>query len=68
MVYMTPASRYNPRYQSRSKMYNNNIVHPLSDFAELAEAVPIGLLTCGCIFIYFPGVGTEYLKKNPLKG
>ena len=83
MVYMTPASRYHSRFQSRSKMYNNNIVHPLSDFAELAEAVPIGLLlsdfaelaeavpigllTCGCIFIYFPGVGTEYLKKNSLK-
>ena len=39
MVSVTPASRYHPRYQSRSSMYIRGMVP--RNFAELAEAVPI---------------------------
>ena len=39
MVYMTSASRYHPRYQSRSSMYIQGLIP--RNFAELAEAVPI---------------------------
>ena len=37
--YMTSASRYHPRYQSRSSMYIRGLIP--RNFAELAEAVPI---------------------------
>ena len=37
--YITSASRYHPRYQSRSSMYIRGLI--LRNFAELAEAVPI---------------------------
>ena len=37
--YKTSASRYHPRYQSRSSMYIHGLI--LRNFAELAEAVPI---------------------------
>ena len=40
--YITPASRYHPRYQSRSSMYIRGLIP--WNFAELAEAVPIGNL------------------------
>ena len=38
--FITPASRYHPRYQSRYSMYIHGLVPRNS--AELAEAVPIG--------------------------
>ena len=38
--YITSASRYHPRYQSRSSMYIRGLIP--RNFAELAEAVPIG--------------------------
>ena len=37
--YITSASRYHPRYQSRSSMYIRGLI--TRNFAELAEAVPI---------------------------
>ena len=37
--YKTLASRYHPRYQSRSSMYIRGLIP--RNFAELAEAVPI---------------------------
>ena len=37
--YLTSASRYHPRYQSRSSMYIRGLIP--RNFAELAEAVPI---------------------------
>ena len=37
--YITSASRYHPRYQSRSSMYIRGLI-PLN-YAELTEAVPI---------------------------
>ena len=52
MVSVTPLSRYirsatyfHPRYQSRSSMYIRCLI--LLNFAELAEAVPIGFLATG---------------------
>ena len=39
--YITSASLYNPRYQSRSSMYIRGLI-PLN-FTELAEAVPISV-------------------------
>ena len=41
MVSVTSAPRYHPRYQSRSSMSIRGLI-PLN-FAELAEAVPIGV-------------------------
>ena len=41
MVSVTSASRYHPRYQSRSSMYIRGLI-PLN-FAEMAEAVLIGM-------------------------
>ena len=46
--YITSASRYYPRYQSRSSMYIHGLIP--RNFAKLAEAAPIGL-----------GPGTLYL-------
>ena len=40
--YITSASGYRPRYQSRSLMYIRGLIP--RNFAELAEAVPICLL------------------------
>ena len=37
--YITPASRYHPRYQSRSSMYIRGLIP--QNLAELAKAVPI---------------------------
>ena len=37
--YITSASHYHPRYQSRSSMYIRGLIP--RNFAELAEAVPI---------------------------
>ena len=37
--YIATASRYQPRYQSRSSMYIRGLLP--RNFAELAEAVPI---------------------------
>ena len=37
---ITSASRYHPRYQSRSSMYISGLIP--RKLAELAEAVPIG--------------------------
>ena len=39
--YITPASRYHPRYQSRSSMYIRSLIP--RNFTELAEAVPIDI-------------------------
>ena len=39
--YITPASRYHPRYQSRSSMYIRGLIP--RNFPELADAVPIAL-------------------------
>ena len=39
--YITPASRYQPRYQSSSSMYIRGLIP--RNFAELAEAVPIDI-------------------------
>ena len=36
--YITSASRYHPRYQSRSSMFNRGLIP--RNFAELTEAVP----------------------------
>ena len=41
--YITSASRYHPRYQSRSSMYIRGLIPRI--FAELAEVVPIGVST-----------------------
>ena len=38
--YITPASRYQSRYQSRSSMYISGLIP--RNFAEFAETVPIG--------------------------
>ena len=40
----TSASRYHPRYQSRSSMYIRGLIP--RNLAELTEAVPIDLLLC----------------------
>ena len=42
--YITSASRYHPRYQSRSSMYILGLIP--RNFAEMAEAVQIGTLLC----------------------
>ena len=42
--YITSASRYHPRYQSRHSMYIRGLIP--RNFAELAEAVPIGVYLC----------------------
>ena len=42
--YITSASRYHPRYQSRSSMYIRGLIQRY--FAELADAVPIVVLCC----------------------
>ena len=39
--YITSASRYHPRYQSRSSMYIRGLIP--RNFAELVEAVPIDM-------------------------
>ena len=39
--YIATASRYHPRYQSRSSMYIRGLIQ--RNFAELTEAVPIAL-------------------------
>ena len=44
--YITSASRYHPRYQSRSSMYIRGPIPRNS--AELAEAVPIGAVVVLC--------------------
>ena len=41
--YITSASRYHTRYQSRSSLYIRGLIP--RNFAELAEAVPIASLT-----------------------
>ena len=38
--YITSATRYRPRFQSRSSMYIRGLIP--RNFAELAEAIPIG--------------------------
>ena len=43
-MYKTSASRYHPRYQSRSSMYIRDLIP--QNFAESAEAVPIGAVRC----------------------
>ena len=42
--YITPASGYHPRYQSRSSMYILGLIP--WNFSELAEAVPIVDIPC----------------------
>ena len=42
--YLTSASHYHPRYQSRSSMYIRGLIP--RNFAELAEAVPIACDAC----------------------
>ena len=42
--YITSASRYHPRYQSRSSAYIRGLIQ--RNFAELAQAVPIVTLSC----------------------
>ena len=44
--YITSASRYHPGYQSRSSLYICGLIP--GNFAELAEAVPIGSTVCDC--------------------
>ena len=39
--YITPASRYHPRYQIKCSVYIRGLIP--RNFAELAEAVPVGL-------------------------
>ena len=39
--YITSASRYHPRYQSRSSMYKTGLIP--RNLAELAEAAPIAV-------------------------
>ena len=41
---ITSASRYHPRYQSRFSMYIRGLIP--RNFAELAEAIPIGKIAC----------------------
>ena len=53
---ITSASRYHPRYQSRSSMYIRGLTP--RNFADTAEAVPIGKL-CD-----FPGVQTSIPKET----
>ena len=45
------ASRYDPRYQSRSSMYIRGLIP--RNFAELAEAVPIDSMRSGCSLLVF---------------
>ena len=60
--YITTASCYNPRYQSRSSMYIRGLIP--RNFAELAEAVPIDF-NCGvapcvlCLFLTGPWIGLK---------
>ena len=44
--YITSASRYHSRYQSRSSMYIRGLIP--GNFTELADAVPIGLKSSLC--------------------
>ena len=46
--YITSATRYHPRYQSRSSMYIRGLIP--RNFAELAEAVPIDVTGLGVAF------------------
>ena len=62
--YITSASRYHPRYQSRSSMYVRGLIP--RNFAELVETVPIGSPPAYCciyiqlmnyrwyVHLYFP--------------
>ena len=43
-LYVTSASRYHPRYQSKSAMYIRGLIS--RNFAELAEAIPICFVFC----------------------
>ena len=52
MVYVTSASRYHPRYQSRSSMYIRSLIP--RNFVELAEAEPLLMLQ------------VDYLSSRPL--
>ena len=52
--YITSASRYHPRYQSRSSMYIRGFIP--RNIAEFAEAVPIGN-GCALLFICSSGGG-----------
>ena len=49
--YITSASRYHPRYQSRSSRYIRDLI--ARNFAELADAVPIVITSWAGISIYF---------------
>ena len=55
--YITSASRYHPRYQSRSSVYIRGLIP--WNFAELGEAVPIGHVAVGvlCLILAGPWVG-----------
>ena len=53
--YITSASRYQQRYQSRSSMYIRGLIP--RNFAELAEAVPIAYtyVICTIVIVLFAG-------------
>ena len=60
--YITPASCYHPRYQSRSSMYIRGLIP--QNFAELAEAALIGWHVCPMktqISLCIHAVLSEYL-------
>ena len=56
--YITSASSYHPRYQSRSSMYIRGLIP--RNFAELAEAVPTGSY-CGMkVDVHFHCLSNQY--------
>ena len=57
-LYIMSASRYHPRYQSRSSMYIRGMIS--RNFVELAEAV----LIAGSYVTYLP-LFTIYLQNVP---
>ena len=60
--YITSASRYHPRYQSRSSMYIRDRIP--RNFAELAEAVPIAAVCRTQKLKYFLGAAVCRLRMH----
>ena len=64
--YITSASCYHPRYQSRFSMYIRGLIP--RNFAELADVVPIGMINQGIsvlkILISGGTVGNLVLRRR----
>ena len=59
--YITSTSRYHPRYQSRSSMFIRGLIP--RNFAEFAEAVPIGLDWVDALSTKNHVLGYYFIKK-----